>query len=178
MSAEPVLVSLGSNLGDRHAVLALAARRIGQLAGATVVAASRLFETLPWGGPPGQGTFINAALLLDVRDRSPRELLDHLLAIEAEAGRLRGVRNGPRTLDLDLLLFGRRCVREVDLVVPHPRMLDRAFVMIPAADAAPDLVHPLDGRSLGAIAAGLDATGVIGVVGSRDWAGRTRSLSS
>ncbi len=107
------------------------------------MAASPIYETEPW-GDPDQGRYRNqvAALALGP-DWSPRRLLRALLAIETALGRVRDARRfGPRTLDLDILLYGRERLEEPDLVVPHPRLRERAFVLVPLADIAPDLDIP------------------------------------
>lgn len=103
-----------------------------------VVGTSPVYESEPVGGPP-QGPFLNAVVEL-ATDRPPRELLRLAHALEAKAGRIRVERFGPRTLDVDLLLTGDLAIDEPDLVVPHPRMWQRRFVVAPLADLAPDLV--------------------------------------
>ena len=123
-------LGLGSNLGDRRAHLREAVAGIPD-----VVAVSPVYETEPVGGPAGQGPYLNLVVALDT-DRSPRELLDLAQALEAGAGRVRTGHHGPRTLDVDVLLVGDLCVREPDLVVPHPRMWERRFVLAPLADLA------------------------------------------
>lgn len=127
-------LALGSNLGDRWAYLRAAAADMPD-----VVAVSPVYETAPVGGPDGQGAFLNCVVQLDT-DRSPRELLEVCRRLEAEAERVRAERWGPRTLDVDVLLVGDQRVDEPDLVVPHPRMWERAFVLVPLHDLAPDLV--------------------------------------
>ncbi len=130
-------IALGSNLGDRHAHLAHALTRIGELPGTSAVQCSSIIETDPV-GPPGQGPYLNA--VVQVRTGlSPATLLANLLEIESERGRNRTQeqRFGPRTLDLDLLLFADWRVREPGLEVPHPRMAERDFVMLPLAQIAP-----------------------------------------
>lgn len=127
-------LGLGSNLGDRAAHLRRA------LAGMPdVTAVSPLYETEPVGGPPGQPPYLNLVVELDT-DRSPRQLLELARRLETEAGRQRTVHHGPRTLDVDVLIVGDLSVDEPDLVVPHPRMWERRFVVAPLADLAPDLV--------------------------------------
>lgn len=126
-------LSLGSNLGDRHAHLRAA---VAGLPG--VVAVSPVYETDPVGGPP-QGPYLNAVVELD-SDRSPRQLLALAHELEAAAGRSRAERFGPRTLDVDILLVGDLTVADPDLVVPHPRMWQRRFVVVPLADLAPEVV--------------------------------------
>ncbi|HET7488624.1 MAG TPA: 2-amino-4-hydroxy-6-hydroxymethyldihydropteridine diphosphokinase [Acidimicrobiales bacterium] len=127
-------VALGSNLCDRRAHLRAA---VAGLPG--VVAVSDAYETDPVGGPAGQPPYLNAVVELDT-DLSPRELLAVGQGLEAAAGRVRAERWGPRTLDVDVLLVGDLVVEEPDLVVPHPRMRERAFVLVPLHDLAPELV--------------------------------------
>jgi 2-amino-4-hydroxy-6-hydroxymethyldihydropteridine diphosphokinase len=109
-----------------------------------VVKVSPVYETDPMGGPPGQDPYLNVVVELATR-LSPRELLELAGRLEALAGRVRTVKDGPRTLDVDVLLVGDRRVDEPDLVVPHPRIWERRFVLAPLADLAPDLV---DGDSV------------------------------
>lgn len=126
-------VALGSNLGDREAHLARAVEALRATPGVEVEALSTIRETAPVGGPP-QGPYLNAVVELRT-GLAARTLLERLLEIEAEAGRARGPqRNAPRTLDLDLLLYGDQEIDEPDLVVPHPRMQQRAFVLEPLAE--------------------------------------------
>ena len=127
-------LSLGSNLGDRRAYLAEAVTRLPD-----VVAVSRVYETDPVGGPPGQGAYLNCIVELHT-DLTPRELLMAAQATEAAANRIRLERWGPRTLDVDVLLVGDEEVDEADLTVPHPRMWTRGFVLVPLGDLAPELV--------------------------------------
>lgn len=127
-------LGLGSNLGDRRAHLGNAVAALPD-----VVAVSPVYETAPVGGPEGQGAFLNCVVELDT-DRSPRELLELCRSLEAVAERVRLERWGPRTLDVDVLLVGDAVVEESDLVVPHPRMWERSFVLVPLHDLAPDLV--------------------------------------
>jgi len=128
-------LGLGSNLGDREALLR---RAVDQLP--DVVAVSPMYETDPVGGPD-QGAFLNLVVELDT-ERSPRQLLQLCQDLEADAERVRIERWGPRTLDVDVLLVGDLVVDEPDLVVPHPRMWERRFVLAPLADLAPELVSP------------------------------------
>jgi 2-amino-4-hydroxy-6-hydroxymethyldihydropteridine diphosphokinase len=140
-------LGLGSNLGDRPARLRAAVDRLRALD--HVAAVSPVYETGPAGGPE-QGSYLNLVVELDT-ERSPRQLLELCGRLEAEAERVRTVRWGPRTLDVDVLWVDGAVVDEADLVVPHPRMWERRFVLAPLADLAPDLVtdealHGSDGR--------------------------------
>ncbi|MEW6199362.1 MAG: 2-amino-4-hydroxy-6-hydroxymethyldihydropteridine diphosphokinase [Planctomycetota bacterium] len=128
-----VFIGLGSNLGDRSRHIRDALRELAEAGDIRVVACSRLHETEPVGGPPGQPRFLNAVAEL-ATELEPRALLLRLLAIEARHGRRRGVPNGPRTLDLDLLIHRAAVVDEPDLVVPHPRLCEREFVLRPLAE--------------------------------------------
>lgn len=129
-------LALGSNLGDRVAHLSDAV----ELLGPSVTAVSPVYETEPVGGPE-QGPYLNAVVELDT-DRSARELLGLCHRLEAAAGRVRTVRNGPRPLDVDIIWVDGQEVDEADLTVPHPRMWERRFVIAPLADLAPDIVEP------------------------------------
>ncbi len=130
-------VGLGSNLGGREAMIG----RAVELLGDEVIAVSSLLETEPW-GYVDQPRFVNAVARLET-SRRPRELLDRLLEIERELGRGReGPRFGPRTIDLDLLLYGDERIDEPGLTVPHPRLHERAFVLEPLAELDPALVVP------------------------------------
>jgi len=129
-------LGLGSNLGDRRAHLR---RAVAGLPG--VVAVSRLYETEPVGGPPGQDPFLNLVVELDT-DLGPRGLLEVARQLEEAAGRERTVRWGPRPLDVDVLLVGDEVVHDEDLEVPHPRMWQRRFVVAPLAELAPEVVPP------------------------------------
>ena len=128
-----IFIGLGSNLGDREVHIRGALRELAEAGDIRVLRCSSLHDTEPVGGPPAQPRFLNAVAELET-DLPPRELLDRLLAIERRHGRQRGVRNGPRTLDLDLLLYRERFISEPGLVVPHPRMWERPFVAQPLAE--------------------------------------------
>ena len=130
---ERVFVALGSNLGDRAGHIEQALCELDALRDVQVVARSGLYETEPVGGPPNQPLYLNAAAELRTR-LEPQRLLAELLAIERVHGRLRRERFGPRTLDLDLLLYGFRSIRTERLTVPHPRMWERAFVLVPLGE--------------------------------------------
>src|SRR5689334_24340244 len=123
-------IALGSNLGDRRDYLDRALQALKQRPGIIVRQVSSYYETAPVGGPPGQGDFLNAAAELHT-DLKPKELLQTLLEIERQLGRVREVPMGPRTVDLDLLLYGDLIRDEIELTIPHPRMHERLFVLQP-----------------------------------------------
>ena len=118
-------MALGSNLGDRDAHLAHARARLAALPGTRLVAASRIEETAPI-GPVAQPPYLNQMVVLET-SLTPAELLEHCLAIEAERGRTRRERWGPRTLDLDIVRYGDQTVRQPDLTIPHPELENRDF---------------------------------------------------
>jgi len=149
------LIGLGTNLGDRRRNLEEAARALASLPGTSVRAVSEAFPTAAVGDPGGP-EFLNAAAVLDT-SLEPRLLLWHLLLVESRLGRERGRANGPRTIDLDLLFYDDRLIDENDLVVPHPRASERAFVLGPLAAIAPGFRHPADGRTIAELAAAAGA---------------------
>jgi len=134
-------IGLGSNLGQRALTLRRAVKELGSREGIRVTRVSSFIETEPVGGPP-QGRFINAAAELRTT-LAPRQLFDVLKSVEDQFGRERGVRWGPRTLDLDLLLYEEEVMDEPDLQVPHPLMHLRRFVLEPLCEIAPDAHHPI-----------------------------------
>jgi 2-amino-4-hydroxy-6-hydroxymethyldihydropteridine diphosphokinase len=141
-----VALALGSNLGDRRAHLDFAVARLADFINDLRV--SSYLDTAPVDVGAEQPDFLNAAATGSTA-LPPRELLAALLAVEAERGRDRPFRHAPRTLDLDLVLFGDRIIDEPGLIVPHPRFRDRAFVLEPLAQIAHDLVDPVTGRTVG-----------------------------
>jgi len=137
-------VGLGSNLGDRMTMLQMAVRRLEPLGRVTEV--SSLYETEPVGyleQPP----FLNAVVALDTA-LAPADLMDGLLGIERDLGRMRSFPNAPRTLDLDLLTVDDIILETPELTLPHPRLRERAFVLAPLAEIAPGLVHPGSGKTM------------------------------
>ena len=145
MTRARVAVALGSNVGDRDSHLAFAAARLGALlAGLTV---SPFIDTAPVGVAP-QGRFLNGAAVGWAENLSPRAVLDALLAIERDRGRERPHPGAPRTLDLDLILFGDTVLDEPGLHVPHPRFRERRFVLEPLARIAPEMRDPVTGKSV------------------------------
>jgi 2-amino-4-hydroxy-6-hydroxymethyldihydropteridine diphosphokinase len=145
-----VFLGLGSNLGDRLGNLQAGLKSLDP-AGLAVEAVSSVWETEPVGGPP-QSSFLNGVARLRTR-LSPRAVLAAVQAAEDAAGRQRTLRNGPRPLDLDILLFDDAVIAEPDLVIPHPRLAERRFVLAPLAEIAPDAVHPVLRRSVWALLA-------------------------
>jgi 2-amino-4-hydroxy-6-hydroxymethyldihydropteridine diphosphokinase len=146
----PVAIALGSNLGDRAAHLAFAVDRLSRTLRQLRV--SKLIDTAPAGVPEDQPRFLNAAAT-GTTTLEPRAVLDELLAIERLRGRERPYRFAPRTLDLDLILYGDRLVRENGLEVPHPRFRERPFVLEPLAEIAGDWRDPVTGSTISALRA-------------------------
>lgn len=143
-----VYVGLGSNIGDKAGNLRAALKRLAGAGGSEVslLTVSSLYRTEPV-GYLDQDWFLNAAALVET-ELSPHELLHRMIAIERELGRVRTVSNGPRTIDLDILLWEDRIVNEDDLVIPHPRLQDRLFVLEPLSEIAPGLRHPVLGLTI------------------------------
>ena len=138
-------LGLGSNLGDRLANLQAAVDALQAEPGLRVAASSRVWETTPVGGPP-QPDYLNAVVRIET-DLSARDLLDVARRVESRLGRIRKERWGARTIDVDVLLFDEEQIDEPDLVVPHPRMTERAFVLLPLLELEPDPMLP-DGTRL------------------------------
>lgn len=142
-----VAIAIGSNLGNRDEAITFATMQLALLL--SNLAVSQTIETWPLGeGTENQNLYLNAVAVGET-DRSAHELLDSLMAIERAFGRERPFPNAPRTLDLDLILFGRDIVVEDDLEVPHPRFRDRFFVLGPLAEIAPDMIDPVTGLRVG-----------------------------
>jgi len=156
MSKHQVLIALGGNLGDRESMLASARQAMqGYL---EIDAESGVYETEPWGFED-QPMFLNQ-VIRGRTDLAPAALLAALKATETELGRRASFRYGPRQIDLDLLAFDDRVVEQEDLVVPHPRMPQRAFVLVPLAEVAPDWTHPITGRTAEQMLTELDRSSV------------------
>jgi 2-amino-4-hydroxy-6-hydroxymethyldihydropteridine diphosphokinase len=164
------IVGLGGNLGDTRGLMAAALRLLAQHPDIEVTAVSPLYETPPW-GKTDQPAFRNAAARLDTR-LSCRALLEAILQVETELGRERGERWGPRTVDIDILLFGDETVDEPGLHVPHPRLGERAFALQPLVDVAPDASFA--GRRAADWLAEADRSGLMRLAG-REWASLERS---
>ncbi len=161
---ERVFLSLGGNLGEPAEAMGAALRIFDSDADTSVVAVSSLYRTPPW-GKTDQPDFLNAAAELRTK-LSPRGLLELCLEAEHRLKRVRQERWGPRLIDMDILAFGDRSVHEPGLVVPHPRMLERAFVLVPLVEIAPDFM--IDGAVVTDHLAKLDAAGIERLPG-RDW---------
>ncbi|HUK63483.1 MAG TPA: 2-amino-4-hydroxy-6-hydroxymethyldihydropteridine diphosphokinase [Dongiaceae bacterium] len=139
-------VGIGSNLGEREQHVRAALDALAALPDTTLTRASSLYDTEPVGGPD-QPDFLNAVAELDT-DLAPRQLFWNLMRIERQLGRVRTVRWGPRTIDLDLLLAGDWVISEPDLQVPHPELVRRSFVLVPLVELDPMLRHPVSGETL------------------------------
>jgi 2-amino-4-hydroxy-6-hydroxymethyldihydropteridine diphosphokinase len=140
------IIGLGSNLGDPLAQLRAARDALARLG--RLERASALYSTAPVGGPEGQPDYLNAVVLLSPLPTlaEPRDLLAALLEIEQRSGRVRRVRWDARTLDLDLLAYGDAVMNELELTLPHPRLMERPFMLAPLCEVAPDWRHPLTAR--------------------------------
>jgi 2-amino-4-hydroxy-6-hydroxymethyldihydropteridine diphosphokinase len=160
-----VFLSLGGNLGDPRKSMASALRLLADDANVDVVAVSSLYRTPPW-GKLDQPDFLNAAAELST-SLSPHELLDLCLGTEKKLKRVREERWGPRLIDIDILVFGDRVIQETGLEVPHPRMLERAFVLAPLDEIAPQL--SVDGKSVSERLATVDTAGIERLPSGRDW---------
>ncbi|MHC4777305.1 MAG: 2-amino-4-hydroxy-6-hydroxymethyldihydropteridine diphosphokinase [Planctomycetota bacterium] len=146
MSREVAYIALGSNQGDRRDNLDHGMSALDALPQTALVKRSSYRWTPPW-GLREQPWFLNAAAAVETA-LEPRALMDALLSAESERGRVRDVPNGPRTLDLDILLYGDRVVEDEGLFIPHPRMAQRLFVLAPLGEIAPHIVHPVLGETI------------------------------
>lgn len=164
-SEEAAYLGLGGNIGDPRAAMAKALRAIDADRMTEVVKVSSLYSTPPW-GKVDQPNFLNAVAQVRTQ-RSPRALLDLCLDTEVLLKRVRGERFGPRLIDIDVLLYGTRSIREVGLEVPHPRMFLRAFVLVPLSDVAPDLT--IRNVKVSSYLKGLDTSGIEKVTADESW---------
>lgn len=160
-----VLIGLGGNMGDPAAAMAEALRLLGDTPGVRVVAASRLYRTPPW-GKLDQPEFLNACAILDV-DLEPQALLELALDLETRLKRVRLERWGPRTIDIDVLAYGQSRIETPTLTLPHPRIRERAFVLMPLAELAPDLM--IEGQTVRHWLGQLDVAGIEPVTKDGEW---------
>lgn len=160
-----VYLSLGGNLGDPAKSMGAALRMLDADGDTRVTGVSSLYRTPPW-GKLDQPDFLNAAAEISTR-LAPRALLDLCLDAERKLKRVREERWGPRLIDIDILVFGERVIHETGLEVPHPRMLERAFVLAPLAEIAPGLV--VGGRSITDRLVAVDTSGIERLPSGRDW---------
>jgi 2-amino-4-hydroxy-6-hydroxymethyldihydropteridine diphosphokinase len=159
-----VYLGLGSNVGNRQANLRMALRGLTRMA--RLEAVSSLYETDPVGGPEGQPPFYNAACRIET-GLEPRSLLRFLQNLEQEIGRRPGGPQwGPRPVDLDILLYEERVVEEEGLSIPHPRLAERAFVLVPLAEIAADVRHPVSRRTVAELARAVGDKGVAPIAGA------------
>lgn len=157
MISAKVAIALGSNLGDSRAILEGALAALDNTPGIALYRHSSWYQTAPVGPP--QPDYLNGCALLRVQ-LAPQELLEILLGIERQFGRHRRERWGPRILDLDLLLYDRLVLETPGLQLPHPHMKERAFVLVPLAEIAPDWIEPVSGSAIAALAREVDSSGV------------------
>ena len=156
LMASDSLIALGSNIGDKIGTIRNAVAAVARLPGTRITACSAIYRTPPW-GMTEQDWFANAVIRVATM-LPPMDLLESCLAIEAAMGRIRRVRWGPRVIDLDLLSHGSSQIDSPRLVLPHPRIAERAFVLIPLRDVAPDF--QLNGQSIEAMLRDLDSSGI------------------
>ena len=152
-----IYLALGTNLGDRSANLRSAVAALPPIV--TVLAESPVYETPPW-GLTDQPAFLNMVLRGET-DLGPARLLEYLKHLETELGRVAAIRWGPRQIDIDILFYDDLVRQVPGLAIPHPRLHERAFVLVPLADLAPDLIHPVLGKTVRALLAAVDTTGVM-----------------
>jgi len=154
---EPIYIALGTNIGDRQRNLLRAKALLAPEV--TILAESSIYVTPPW-GYADQPDFLNQVIEVNTL-LEPACLLRHLKDIEKQMGRQKLIHNGPRKIDLDILFYGDRVVDEGDLQIPHPRMVGRAFVLVPLAEIAADFVHPILNVRVKDMLIGVDISGVV-----------------
>ncbi|PSF36768.1 2-amino-4-hydroxy-6-hydroxymethyldihydropteridine diphosphokinase [Aphanothece hegewaldii CCALA 016] len=150
-------IALGSNLGDSYNTLESALTALNHTLGINVLSRSHWYKTSPIG--PTQPDYLNGCAILEIQ-LSPQLLLETLLEIEQKFGRIRLERWGPRTLDLDLLLYDNLIIETPALQIPHPRLTERAFVLVPLAEIAPTWIEPIRGKAIAELLKDVDCSGV------------------
>jgi 2-amino-4-hydroxy-6-hydroxymethyldihydropteridine diphosphokinase len=135
----------GGNEGDRYLNMQQARTNIEHICG-RLIQVSSLYETAPWGNS-NQADFLNQVLHVETK-MNPHDLLASILSIEEKGGRIRSIRNAPRTIDIDILFYNQLVLDEPGLHIPHPRIAERRFVLEPLSEISPDLIHPVSGKSI------------------------------
>jgi 2-amino-4-hydroxy-6-hydroxymethyldihydropteridine diphosphokinase len=153
---QDVFIGSGSNLGDRLAELKKAVKQLSPEV--RVLKSSKVYETPPWGFEI-QPAFLNQVLKTET-DLDPFELLNYLKSIEEKMGRKATFRYGPRSIDLDILFYDRLIISSEALQIPHPMIAERAFVLVPMSEIAPDFIHPMLGKSISELAQCVDSSGI------------------
>jgi 2-amino-4-hydroxy-6-hydroxymethyldihydropteridine diphosphokinase len=156
MSTSIIYLALGTNLGDRTGNLRAALAALPPAV--TMLEKSPVYETRPW-GVTDQPAFLNMAIKGETR-LEPQELLKHLKNLEIQLGRLPSIRYGPRKIDIDILFFANLILKTPELTIPHPDLHERPFVLVPLADLAPELLHPVLGKTVRQLLAEVETAGV------------------
>ena len=156
MSKSTVYLAMGTNLGDRPGNLQNAIAGLPPVV--TVLESSPVYETLPW-GVTDQPAFLNMVIKAETHSE-PLELLKQLKLLETRLGRLPSIRYGPRLIDIDLLFYDDLILNTAELTIPHPNLHERAFVLVPLLDLAPEFIHPVTGKTVRQLLAEVSATGV------------------
>ena len=151
-------IALGSNLGDSKQILNQALDLLSQISGIELISHSSWYETVPVGPP--QPNYVNGCAILET-ELLPEDVLQILLKIEQQFGRIRQQRWGPRILDLDILLYGDLILEMPNLTIPHPRMNERAFVLVPLAEIAADWIEPVSRQTILQLSQAIDCSGII-----------------
>ncbi|MCE5206973.1 MAG: 2-amino-4-hydroxy-6-hydroxymethyldihydropteridine diphosphokinase [Chloroflexi bacterium] len=153
-----VYLSTGSNLGDRQSKLQVAINKLNDYAGISVLRVSPVYETEPW-GYLNQPRFLNQVVEIET-EIAPVELVSVMKHLEKEMGRTPNFKNGPRVIDMDIVLYGSRIIEQEGITIPHPFFPERAFVLVPLADLIPDFIHPVLGKTIQQLMAEIDCSGV------------------
>jgi dihydroneopterin aldolase/2-amino-4-hydroxy-6-hydroxymethyldihydropteridine diphosphokinase len=156
MDMHRVYLSLGSNMGDRECNLEESIRQISKFA--VIKKSSSIYETEPW-GLKDQPRFLNQVILVETK-LAPKELLSHLITIEQKMGRKKTVLYGPRLIDLDILFYDDLMMKTPDLIIPHPHITERAFVLVPLAEIAPNMIHSQHNKTIRKLLKDVDKSSV------------------